>query len=222
MADDDISTARQIVRWIFVFALFFIIMFSGGGVAFITKPLGAIYTALWIIWMSATMILRREGVRSEYDIKQRVVLIVSGIISIFVLLIAPPWEYVHFGGPIPRNGALAWIGITLFAAGVAISIWAMLELGKLFTVRLGVQPGHRVIKSGPYRFVRHPAYISYIISILGIGLSMGSIVALTTLMPIIVFIFWRMQEEERMLVAEFGEKYEVYMRETKRLIPFIY
>lgn len=69
--------------------------------------------------------------------------------------------------------------------------------------------------------MRHPAYLSYLLSIAGIGLSMGSLIALGTGMLTAPFLLWRIGQEKEMLLAGFGDGYRAYMRRTKRLIPLV-
>ena len=91
-----------------------------------------------------------------------------------------------------------------------------------FTTRLVIQPGQILVTSGPYRCVRHPGYLSYILSIAGIGLALASLIGLGLALLVIPLLVWRITHEEHMLVAELGETYQTYARRTKRLIPFIY
>ena len=92
-----------------------------------------------------------------------------------------------------------------------------------FTLRLGVQPGHCLVTSGLYHVVRHPGYLSYIISLTGIGLALSSLFALGLVVPVVLFLLWRIRQEEEMLITELGEKYSTYMKQTRwRLLPWVY
>lgn len=80
-----------------------------------------------------------------------------------------------------------------------------------------------MVQSGPYRLIRHPSYLGGLISMLGLGLALGSwaAVALVVGLPLAGYLY-RMQVEEQALVEGIGEPYREYMRHTKRLIPFVY
>jgi hypothetical protein len=84
-----------------------IVIIAGGGMVFIRRPMGAAYIVLWVVWWIVTMLGRQRGMPSTYDRRQWVLLIISGIVAVPLLVVAPSWEYVHFTGPIPRNGPLA-------------------------------------------------------------------------------------------------------------------
>jgi protein-S-isoprenylcysteine O-methyltransferase Ste14 len=182
---------------------------------------GIIYLILSVVWWLLALV-RQRGVTSTYDQRQRVIVTILGAVTVPLLLIAPPWEYAHFVGPISRDGPLAWAGLVLFATGIALQAAAMWALRGLYTVRLGMQPGHRLVTSGPYRLLRHPGYLSYILSMTGIGLAMSSLIGLGLAVLIVPFLLRRIEHEEEMLAAEFGEKYRTYKQQTKRLIPLVY
>jgi len=215
-------TKILIGRLVFIAASSVIVVVAGGGVAFMRRPVGTLYLALWVIWWMVTTLGRQIGAPSAYDKTQRVMVIASGLVSVPLLIVAPPWEYAHFAGPIPRDGPLAWTGLALFAAGITLQAAAMWALRGFYTVRLGMQLGHHLVTSGPYRLVRHPGYLSYILSMTGIGLALSSLVGLGLAILVVPFILWRIQHEEEMLVVEFGEEYRTYMQQTKRLIPLVH
>jgi protein-S-isoprenylcysteine O-methyltransferase Ste14 len=68
-------------------------------------------------------------------------------------------------------------GITLMAFGTLVRLRCYEALGSLFTFDLCIKPEHRLITSGPYSFVRHPAYLGSLCLTAGltfIGLTPGS------------------------------------------------
>lgn len=87
---------------------------------------------------------------------------------------------------------------------------------------MGIQQGHQLITTGPYRFARHPGYLSYLISMAGIGLSLSSIATFVMLIIVIPFLLWRIRKEEEMMSARFGEQYLAYTRKTKKLAPYFF
>ncbi len=210
----------MIGRVLFALITSVIVVLAGGGLAFLLRPVGTGYVVLWITyWVMQAG--RRRGQASSYDRKQRIVY-VSGVIVIPALVVVVPWEYAHFTGPIPRDGPVSWVGLALFALGIIVLAAAMRTLGKLYTSYLGIQPGHRLVTSGPYRYVLHPGYLGEVLSMFGIGLSLSSVVGLALALLSLLLVLKRIKPEEEMLTAEFGDEYRKYMGRTKRLVPFIY
>ena len=210
-------------RFVFIAASCVIVVVAGGGADFLRRPVGALYLALWVVWWLVTSLGRQFGTPSTYDRTQRVLVMALSSVSMPLLIVGPPWDYARFAGPIPRDGPLAWMGLALFATGIALQAAAMWALRGMYTIRLGRQPGHRLITNGPYRLVRHPGYLSYILSMTGIGLALSSLLGLGLTILVLPFILWRIQHEEEMLMAEFGEEYQTYRRRTRwRLMPWAY
>ena len=118
--------------------------------------------------------------------------------------------------------AVRWLGVVLFAAGGALRIWPVFVLGHRFSGFVAIQPGHTLVTSGPYRFIRHPSYLGLLVNSLGWSLAFRSgvgILLTTLLVPPLVA---RICSEEKLLRSEFGDDYNAYCAHTSRLIPGIY
>jgi protein-S-isoprenylcysteine O-methyltransferase len=216
-------TKRLLGSLTFVMVSCAVIAHFGGGGSYVRRPVGLVYLLLWALWWLIRFLGMRRGAVSTYDLGQRPMVALSGATVIPLLVIAPPWEYARYTGPIPRDGPLAWAGLTLFAGGIALQALAIRALRGLYTVRLGTQPGHRLITAGPYRLVRHPGYLSQLMCMEGIGLAMSSIAALVLTILVVPLFVWRMQPEEDMMMSEFGDEYAAYARQTRwRLIPLLF
>ncbi len=216
----DAKTRRAAQAITFALSVLFILWVAG--IEFALRPVGLAYLVLWTVLAFATAVYRRPGAPSKYDRSQIAWRSVLGIVGFAVILVLGPWEYTHLSGPIPRDGLVAWSGIALFGLGIAVNIWAMATLRSLYTVRLDIQQGHRLVTSGPYRIVRHPGYFGFVLALPGMGLALGSLALLAFTVAILAWLVVRMREEEAMLVGQFGDEYRAYQRRTKRLIPFVY
>ncbi len=75
-----------------------------------------------------------------------------------------------------------------------------------------------MVISGPYRYVRHPFYLSFLLGLTGVGLAMANWFFLVGLVPF-GFIVARTRIEEAKLVERFGVEYEDYMRRVGRFFP---
>jgi protein-S-isoprenylcysteine O-methyltransferase len=115
------------------------------------------------------------------------------------------------------------IGVALFLAGVLLRWYSIVHLGRFFTVDVAIAAGHKVIETGPYRFVRHPSYTGALLAFVGFGLCLRNWMAvLLLLIPITAAFLWRIKVEERALHDALGDGYGSYAARTKRLIPFVY
>ena len=79
-----------------------------------------------------------------------------------------------------------------------------------------------MIRTGPYRLVRHPSYTAGMMMYIGIGLALGSWFSFTLLTIVTITTYgYRVVIEERALLDTIGEPYRSYMKERKRFIPYI-
>jgi protein-S-isoprenylcysteine O-methyltransferase len=123
----------------------------------------------------------------------------------------------------PERSWILLFADLLLVCGLMLRLWAVRHLGKYFTVDVGIQPGHRVIEDGPYRFVRHPSYSGALIALAGIGcLTLNWLGLLLILIFTSLAYALRIPVEEKALLAQFGSEYEEYAARTKRLIPGVY
>jgi protein-S-isoprenylcysteine O-methyltransferase len=101
--------------------------------------------------------------------------------------------------------------------------YAIVHLGRFFTVNVAIAANHRLIDTGPYRFVRHPSYTGALMALLGLALCLANWVSLAVmLIPVFLVFLRRMHVEEGVLLQALGDQYRDYMHRTKRLIPAIY
>ncbi len=115
------------------------------------------------------------------------------------------------------------IGTAFVAAGIVIRLSAVLTLKKAFTLHVQTAAGQRLVTSGLYHTVRHPAYSGSILSLFGVALAFRNIAAVC-LVPFCCLICYgtRIQVEEKALEARFGKEYVDYKRGTYRLFPYIF
>jgi protein-S-isoprenylcysteine O-methyltransferase len=66
----------------------------------------------------------------------------------------------------------------LFALGVLLRFYSIIYLGRFFTPTVAISADHRLIDSGPYRFIRHPTYTGFLMILVGLGLHSANIVSL--------------------------------------------
>jgi protein-S-isoprenylcysteine O-methyltransferase Ste14 len=129
--------------------------------------------------------------------------------------------------PSARWGSNDWFGVilgTMIAlAGIAVRVWAVHTLGRYFQREVVIEAGQTVVRRGPYRWLRHPAYAGNLLLVFGFGLAVGSwlgavlavVIALVAHLP-------RIRVEEGALRDAFGEAYTTYAATTFRVVPRVW
>ncbi|OYE04270.1 methyltransferase family protein [Nostoc sp. 'Peltigera membranacea cyanobiont' 232] len=120
------------------------------------------------------------------------------------------------------NQYLTVIAIALVFAAIFVSQVAIKTLGKFFD-RLIIKSDHQLVTDGIYSLIRHPIYTSYILLFLGFCIMLQSLWGLGLLLTVCIVWFGnRITIEEQMLEERFGEEYQSYCQQTKRLFPYVY
>jgi protein-S-isoprenylcysteine O-methyltransferase len=133
------------------------------------------------------------------------------------------WSIVFQGATLPHRRFFYFLGLLLFVGGVVLRWYAIVCLGRFFTVDVSIAEQHRVVDTGPYRFIRHPSYTGALVAFLGFGFCLGNYMSILWVMvPITLAFLWRIHVEERALLDALGDDYRQYMRRTRRLLPFVY
>jgi len=180
----------------------------------------AVFSACWILF-EAAFALRKHSSEALGERRDR------GSLPLFWAMTAIScvlgWIFARQSVGTIAAPALFWIGLALIVAGTVIRWIAILTLRRLFTVSVTIREGHQLIRYGIYSIVRHPAYIGWIVSYIGIGLAIRNWLSLTAILIATIIGFgYRIRVEEHALTARFGEEYSDYAARTKRLIPGIY
>jgi protein-S-isoprenylcysteine O-methyltransferase Ste14 len=117
---------------------------------------------------------------------------------------------------------LRWIGLALVVIGVAFAIWAIATLGRHYDLELEIHRDHELVRTGPYRFVRHPIYTGLGLHFIGACLATGNLLLLAgTLLVTFPALYLRAKTEERLLRERFGPAYDAYAREVGMLVPLL-
>ncbi|GAB2944462.1 methyltransferase family protein [Nonomuraea fastidiosa] len=132
----------------------------------------------------------------------------------------PPLLRLLPAGSLPL--AVAPAGLVIEGAGLALRGWSMRTLGRFYSRTLRIEgDGHRLVRTGPYRLVRHPGYAGSLLIWAGFALTSGSAVALVAVAALLGWTYGRrIAAEERMLERRLPE-YADYRAVTGALIPFI-
>ena len=128
-----------------------------------------------------------------------------------------------YGTIINFGQAVYYVGLSLIILGILIRWTAIFKLKKVFTVKVSIQQDHKIIDTGIYKIIRHPAYSGSLHSFLGLGLALFSWLSIFVIfLPILGAFMYSINIEEIVLESEFGKDYINYSNNTKRIIPWIY
>lgn len=144
--------------------------------------------------------------------------------SIFVAILLA-WFAARAGATRMPGSGWIWVGggAALIWLGAGLRAWGIAVLGRFFRRVVLIQEGHRVVRNGPYRVIRHPAYAGTLLIAAGLGVVLGNWLSLAILLVVpLLGHLPRIRVEERELERALGEPYRQYEAGTKRLVPGIW
>jgi protein-S-isoprenylcysteine O-methyltransferase Ste14 len=122
-----------------------------------------------------------------------------------------------------ENLPVRWIGLGIYLAGVALSVWATLTwVDHLRNETGSVQVESALLGDGPYKFIRYPSLLCIIIYCLGFALAFRSWVGLVLLIPLTAGFIHRIKNMERDLAEQYKQVWSLRRHTSKRLFPFLY
>jgi protein-S-isoprenylcysteine O-methyltransferase Ste14 len=123
---------------------------------------------------------------------------------------------------LPANYILSAAGLLIQAAFILLAVWARRHLGSNWSGEVRIAADHQLVRSGPYRFIRHPIYTAVLGMYCGTALVSGQIHAPIALI-LVSLAYWRkIRLEEQALGETFGDEFDAYRRDTWALVPLLF
>jgi protein-S-isoprenylcysteine O-methyltransferase Ste14 len=179
--------------------------------------------ALWILfglyWLVSAFKLKKTKKRESWSQRLRYVL---PLVVAFYLLSRPEAHYGWLGARfVPASNVTEWIGALLTAAGVGIAFWARWHLGANWSGVVTLKEGHELIRTGPYRTIRHPIYTGILLALLGTAVAVGEARGLLALAIAWLSFYIKARREESFLIQEFGDSFAEHSRHTGMFLPHV-
>jgi protein-S-isoprenylcysteine O-methyltransferase Ste14 len=178
---------------------------------------------LWLAWLLYWGISARnvKATRWREPLGSQLLHRVPIILAV-ILLAVPGWlPRTLTKRFLPEGLLFPALGTALLAAGLGFSVWARRHLGRNWSAQVVVKEDHALVRSGPYRHVRHPIYTGILLAFLGTVVTIGEWRGLLAFLLALVAFAMKSRAEEDRMQRVFPE-YQAYRRETAALIPFVY
>jgi len=188
-------------------------VFSGGYLLF--RALGSLHSlaAARNVFRSRQVMQEWWATNSDPGGIQRVVVLMA--LDLAVLLDYAHW---HLWVVLDRPFFQA-CGLTLYAASMVWQMWTDSHLARFFAAR---PQEWTPMRSGPYRFVRHPRYSAALAGKVAFALIFANGLGWLMVLAWGVLLLRKVEVEEAHLSRLFGRGYEVYRQTTAKLLPGIY
>jgi protein-S-isoprenylcysteine O-methyltransferase Ste14 len=180
----------------------------------------SILTTLYLMRHDPALLERRMrgGPTAERQPAQRLIMLCASI-GFIGLLVVPALD-VRLGWSVVSPGAVL-LGDALVIAGFYFILIVYRE-NTFTSATIEVAKGQKVISTGPYALVRHPMYGGALLYLLGTPLALGSYWGLLVFGAVLLFLLWRLFDEERFLSKNLPGYTEYQRRVRYRLVPFVW
>jgi protein-S-isoprenylcysteine O-methyltransferase Ste14 len=184
----------------------------------------AAFLIIFLIWFGIRAYYGREA--SRHIVKEKVrpgfesVLVGLNFVGMMILpLLAVFTPFLGmFAFTIPDP--VRFVFLFILALNLGLFVLAHRDLGKNWSAILEIKDGHHLVKNGIYTKIRHPMYAHLWIWVIAQGIVLANgLVLVYGIAAWGLLYFLRVPKEEEMLIAEFGNEYREYIRETGRVIP---
>ncbi|MGD0890084.1 MAG: isoprenylcysteine carboxylmethyltransferase family protein [Terracidiphilus sp.] len=132
------------------------------------------------------------------------------------------FPFQQWGRFLPASYLSVGAGCALTMFGLCVAIWARRVLGRNWSGEITIKVEHELIRSGPYKRLRHPIYTGILIMYAGTAVVNGTNLAIVGFLLAAIAYARKIRLEEANLRVAFDAKYDEYCRETWALVPWVY
>ena len=187
------------------------------------QPTRVIIPTLWVAWAAYWIAAARwtKPARWREPAASRARHVVPLLLCAALLAAPrafPPGLMARFVAP---GRLLPFLGALLVAAGLGLAVWARLHLGRNWSGIVTLKQDHALIRTGPYRTIRHPIYTGLLLALAGTAAAIGEWRGVLAVLCALAGFLWKIRVEEQRMRETFPE-YEQYRERTAALIPLLY
>jgi protein-S-isoprenylcysteine O-methyltransferase Ste14 len=175
----------------------------------------------WLIFLAYWLFaaLRGKAAKRKEPVFERLRQLLAMSIA-YVLMFAGFAHYRWLGARfLPDRPAMDVAGVLMTAAGVAFAIWARWHLGENWSAVVSIRADHQLIRTGPYRFIRHPIYTGMLLALAGTALVLGEVRGLISFAISLIAFYAKARKEESFLAHEFGPRFQEHAKHTGMFLP---
>jgi protein-S-isoprenylcysteine O-methyltransferase Ste14 len=177
---------------------------------------------LWVAFSLYWGIAGRNSARTKSSESKRSTVFHQIALNVALILLFLPVPGLK-GWFLPqRLHFLVVVGAAIQAAFILLAIWARRHLGRNWSGAVRIAEGHQLVRTGPYRLLRHPIYTAMLGMFLGTAIASSQYHALLGVAILVVAYLRKTRLEERILRQTFGAEWDAYQRDTWALVPLVF
>lgn len=176
-----------------------------------------VFLVYWVVSARKVKAVKRREPRGER--LAQICIMATAYVLLFNDVLGRGWLRTRF---LPDSAAIGGFGVAVTFLGIAFAIWARRHLGENWSATVTVKEGHELIRSGPYRCIRHPIYTGMLLGFAGAAIALGEYRGLIAVALATANLYVKARKEERFLAREFGQDWEEHKRHTGLFFPKLF
>ncbi len=140
-------------------------------------------------------------------------------LSYFIVIMGAGYRFI--GADLPW-GYLQWLGYVLFLSGIILRILSLKELGRYYDPGIALRADHQLIRSGPYRFLRHPLHLGTVLQITGLALFCPAWAAIPVIAASLALCLYLNRTEDKLHLQRFDSSFRDYYFHTWDIADLIF
>ncbi|HVW04055.1 MAG TPA: isoprenylcysteine carboxylmethyltransferase family protein [Vicinamibacterales bacterium] len=178
-----------------------------------------LWIALWAYWLAS---MRGQKAQKATESRGERLQQILPMVVVYTLLFSPAASIGWLGRRLwAESMAIERVGVAIAAFGIAFAIWARHHLGANWSARVSIRADHELIRTGPYRAIRHPIYTGMLLGAFGTAIVIGEVRGLVALAVMATAFYFKASKEERWLAREFGPRFDEHRKHTGMFLPGI-
>lgn len=177
---------------------------------------------LWLAFSIYWTVASRNSAPSEKSESKTSTVFHQIVMNVALLLLFIPVPGLT-GWFLPRRFYfLVGVGAIVQAAFFLLAVSARRHLGRNWSAEVRIGEGHELVRTGPYRILRHPIYTAMLGMFLGTGIASSQYHALLAVAILVVAYLRKTRLEENIMRETFGVEWDSYQQNTWRLVPLLF
>ncbi len=182
------------------------------------------FFAIFFTWSIIEILIYQDPVTpvvADNDQKTYIYLQMSSLLVLFYALM--DFTTYQWSRMTDMEPLVIYAGFAVFLINALVRYAALTSLGPLYNLRVALYQEHHLVQNGIYQYIRHPMYLSALLSSLAVSLIFSSWGALLIILVAETPAVWnRIRVEEEFMLEHFAVEYSTYMQHSKRMIPGIW
>jgi protein-S-isoprenylcysteine O-methyltransferase Ste14 len=178
---------------------------------------GYLWLTWWLLWIALAFGSKKTQQRE--GLGTRLAYIFVAWLAMYIFLSARGLSSWLRTDVVPYRAWMGWLGIAITALGFALTFWARAVLGRNWSGNVTIKVDHELIRTGPYRCVRHPIYTGIIVALIGTAVARDQWRGVIAVILLWVSFTIKRLKEEQFMRQTFGSQYVAYSKTTGAILP---